>query len=130
MILQKILLAMVLGALWAANSAAAQSDKDPPKSPNARFGDPTTMAQKYQDYLYGVIKEVSADQMVLTKTKYGSDQAFKFNKKTKFVEDGKPSSASQLRAGDKVWVAVDKSKKTGDLTAKRVVAGTDIPAIP
>jgi hypothetical protein len=126
---QKILLAIVLGALWAANPVAAQTDKDPPKSPNARFGDPTTKAQQYQDYQYGVIKTVNANDMVLTQTKYGTDQEFKFTKKTKFVEDGKATSVSQLKVGDKVWVAADKSKKTGDLVAKRVVAGTDIPAV-
>ena len=128
--LQRVLLGMVLAALWAASPAAGQSDKDPPKSPNARFGDPTTQAQKYQGYIYGVIQTVNADQMVLTNTKFGTDQEFKFNKKTKFVQDGKACTYSELKVGDKVWVAVDKSKKTGELTAKRVVAGTDIPAVP
>ena len=128
--LQNIFLAMVLAACWAANPAAGQSDKNPPSTPNARFGDPTTQAQKYQGYIYGVVQSVNADQMVLTKTKFGTDQEFKFNKKTKFVQDGKASTYSELKAGDKVWVAIDKSKKTGEMTAKRVAAGTDIPAVP
>jgi hypothetical protein len=32
--------------------------------------------------------------------------------------------------GDEVWVDVQKDKKTGDLTAKKVVTGADVTALP
>ncbi len=129
--LKTILTAIVLGVVWLAGSAAAQQqDKDPPKTGNARFGDPTSIARNYQDYLYGVIKELKPDELVLTKTKVGTDQAFKLNKKTKFSQNGKISSLDKLSVGDRVWVDVATDKRTGDLIAKKVVSGVDIPAVP
>ena len=61
--------------------------------------------------------------MVLTKTKAGVDQTFKFNKKTKFIRDGKGSSLEALKLGDDVWVEPKEDKKTGDLIARKVVSG-------
>lgn len=78
---------------------------------------------KYADYLYGVVKEVSKDEIVLTKTKAGVDQALKLNKKTKFVQDGKDSTLKSLKLGEEVWVDTDQDKKTGDLIARKVVTG-------
>ena len=77
----------------------------------------------YADYLYGVIKDLNKDGMILTKTKAGADQTFKFNKKTKFIQDGKDISLKSLKMGDEVWVDVDEDKKTGDLIARKVVTG-------
>ena len=129
--LKIIFTAIVLGVVWLAGSAAAQQqDKDPPKTGNARFGDPTSIARIYQDYLYGVIKELKPDELVLTKTKMGTDQGFKLNKKTKFSQNGKISSLDKLSVGDRVWVDVATNKKTGELIAKKVVSGVDIPAAP
>jgi len=81
---------------------------------------------KYADFLYGVVKELNKDEMVLTKTKVGADQTFKFNKKTKFIHDGKGSSLESLKLGDEVWVDADQDKKTGDFFAKKVVTGVFI----
>ena len=129
---QRILLTATLAAACMATLAVAapQGEKDPVKPNNIRYGDPTSIAIKYKDYLYGIIKEVDANQVVLSKTKFGVDQPFKFNKKTKFTLDGKPSTFDKLKVGDGVYIDVDTDKKTGDLIAKKVVAGVDLPSIP
>jgi hypothetical protein len=87
-----------------------------------------TAGNKYQDFLYGVVKELNKDAMVLTKTQYGktqygTDPTFKFDKKTKFIHDGKDSTLQSLQLGDKVWVDAREDKKTGDLIARKVISG-------
>jgi hypothetical protein len=99
----------------------ADSPAQPPD--NARFGDPTDTARNLQNYVYGVIKTVESTELICDKTEFGDDQAFKLDKKTRFLKDGKPAAAVDLKAGDKVWVKIRKDKKTGDLFALRVVAG-------
>ena len=129
--LRTILLATLLAATCLATSAAApQSDKQPVESSTVRFGDPTGIARKYQDFLSGIVKEMKPDELILTKTKFGVDQSFKINKKTKFVQDGKASSYDKLKVGDEVFIDVDKGKRTGTLFAKKVVSGVDIPTVP
>jgi hypothetical protein len=86
-----------------------------------------TAGNKYKDYLFGVVKDVNQQEMVLTKTQAGSDQTFKFDKKTKFIRDGKDISFELIRVGDQVWVDKDDDKKTGDLIARKVVTGV-LPA--
>jgi len=97
------------------------------KAGTARFGDPSGTARKYQDLLSGVIKTVDANGMVLEKTKAGIDQTLKFQPKTKFFHDDKPSSREDLKVGDQVYVEVREDKKTGDLYAKRVLTGIVVP---
>jgi hypothetical protein len=128
--LPKILMTTLAAGCLATLAAASQSDKQPVTSNTGRFGDPTSIAIKYQDYLYGVIKETNANELILTKTKFGVDQAFKLNKKTKFIQDGKASSLDKLKVGDRIFIDVDTDKKTGVMTAKKVVSGVDIPSIP
>ena len=129
--LQTILSATLLAATCVAPSAAApQSDKQPVTSSTVRFGDPTGVARKYQDFLSGIIKEIRPDELILTKTKFGVDQSFKIQKKTKFTQDGKPSSYDKLKVGDQVYIDVDKGRRTGTLFAKQVVSGVDIPSVP
>ena len=82
-----------------------------------------TAGNNYKDYAYGVVKTLSKDEIVLTKTNAGVDQTFKFNKKTKFVHDGKSGSLESVKVGDKVWVDGAEDKKTGDLIARKVVSG-------
>jgi hypothetical protein len=84
-------------------------------------------ARKYQNLLSGVIKTIDAHGMVLEKTKAGIDQTFKFQPKTKFIHDNKPSSREDLKVGDQVYVDVHEDKKTGDLYAKKVVTGIVVP---
>jgi hypothetical protein len=97
------------------------------KAGTARYGDPTSTARKYQNLLPGVIKTIDAHGMVLEKTKAGIDQTFKFQPKTKFIHDNKPSSREDLKVGDQVYVDVHVDKKTGDLYAKKVVTGIVVP---
>lgn len=107
-----------------------RGQQEPIKADTARFGDPTSVAQVYLNYLYGVVKSIDKDEMVLEKTKFGIDQTFKFNNKTKFIHDGKASKREDLKVGAKVWVDVKKDKKTGDLIANKVVTGIDVIAKP
>jgi len=105
----------------------ATAENKPVKAGTARYGDPTSTARKYQGFLYGVIKTLDANGMVLEKTKAGIDQAFKFQPKTKFIHDDKPSSREDLKVGDRVYVDIHKDKKTGDLDAKKVISGIVVP---
>ncbi len=130
MIRRMIVAASLLGLTMAAEAAVAQQPQTPTAPDTARFGNPTGIARKYQSFLYGVVKTVDQNEMVLEKTKFGIDQAFKFDRKTKFIHDGKPSAWDKLKNGDKVWVDVHKDKKTGDLIAKKVVTGVDVVAMP
>jgi hypothetical protein len=129
--LQNILMTtVILAACIATLAAAPQSDKQPIVSSTGRFGDPNSVARKYQNYLFGIVKEVNPNEVILAKTKYGVDQAFKFNKKTKFTQDGKPSTFDKLKVGEGVYIDVDTDKKTGELTAKKVVSGVEMPSTP
>jgi hypothetical protein len=104
-------------------AVSATAQNKPVKAGTARYGDPTGTARKYQNFLYGVVKTLDANGMVLEKTKVGIDQTLKFQPKTKFIHDNKPSSREDLKVGDQVYVDVHVDKKTGDLYAKQVVSG-------
>lgn len=119
-----ILTAAILCSLCAGLALRAQHE--PTKSDNARFGDPTSTARIYQDYLYGVIKSINSSEMVLDKTQFGVDKPFKLERKTKFIHDGKPSSRDKLKVGDQVWVDAKKDKKSGEMIAKKVVTGVGV----
>jgi hypothetical protein len=82
-----------------------------------------TAGGKLKDYVYGVVKKLDKDSIVLTKTNAGVDETFKFDKKTKFIRDGKGSSLESLELGDQVWVDAREDKKTSDLIARKVVSG-------
>ena len=131
-----IVTVIALGAACLATQAAAPqnatqpNEKQPIVASTGRFGDPTAIARQYEDYQYGVIKIKNPNELILTQTKFGVDQSYKINKKTKFVQDGKTSSFDKLKLGDRIYVDVNTDKKTGDLIAKKVVSGVDIPSIP
>jgi hypothetical protein len=127
--LRKIFMTTTLAAACL-TTLAAQTEKQPIVSSTGRFGDPSTVAIMYRDFMYGVIKELNPNEVILTKTKFGTDQSFKLNKKTKFIQDGKASSFNKLKVGDGIYIDVDKDKRTGDLIAKKVVSGVDTPSIP
>ena len=114
-------------ALCLVMAVPATAQNKPVKAGTARYGDPTSTARKYQNFLSGVIKTVDANGMVLEKTKVGIDQTFKFQPKTKFIHDDKPSSRDNLKVGDQVYVDVHEDKKTGDLYAKKVISGIVVP---
>lgn len=125
--LQIILVALVVGLVGFASPDMAQKGRGSSGAGYGPLGVPSTgtdtAGAKYKDYLYGVAKDVNQQEMVLTKTKAGADQTFKFKKKTKFIRDGKNSSFELIKLGDEVWVDVDTDKKTGDLIARKVVTG-------
>jgi hypothetical protein len=114
-------------ALCLVLAVPVMAQEKPVKAGTARYGDPTATARKYQNLLYGVIKTIDANGMVLEKTKAGIDQTFKFQPKTKFIHDEKPSSREDLKVGEQVYVDVHEDKKTGDLYAKKVVTGIVVP---
>jgi uncharacterized protein DUF5666 len=126
-----LMTALMLGMVEVIPCARAQSQpsahtpSDAPDRPTARFGNPTSIARIYQDYVYGVVKKIDAkgNELILDKTLFGDDQTFKLQSKTKFIHDGKPSHLGQLKVGDEVYVKVHKNKKTGEMTARKVVSG-------
>ena len=85
-----------------------------------------TAGSNYAGFRYGVVKSLSKDEIVLTKTDAGMDETFKLNKKTKFIHDGKSNSIDSVKVGDKVWVDANQDKKTGDSIARKVVSGTSL----
>ena len=85
-----------------------------------------TAGDNYAGFRYGVVKSISGDEIVLTKTDAGMDETFKLIKKTKFIHDGKSSSPDSVKVGDKVWVDARQDKKTGDSIARKVVSGTSL----
>jgi len=113
--------------LCLAMAVSATAQEKVVKAGTARFGDSSGIARKYQDLLSGVIKKLDANSMVLEKTRAGIDQTLKFQPKTKFIHDDKPSSRDELKVGDQVYVEVHEDKKTGDLYAKRVITGIVAP---
>jgi len=118
------LMATLLAA--AASSTAAQYkrvDRGPVQPQTGRFGDPTDIARQLQGFVYGVVNKVSPSEIVCDKTTFGDGQAFKLDKKTKYVHDGKPASPDVLKAGEEVWVKPKRDKKTGEMTALSVVTG-------
>jgi len=96
---------------------------NPTKAGTARFGDPTSTGRNLQNYIYGVVRNVSKDELILDKTEFGDGHPFKLIPKTKYVRDGKPSKLNDFKVGDKVFVQIKKDKKTGDMIAKSVVTG-------
>ena len=123
-----VLLTVVLIVLAIPGMSPGQHHETP-KAETGRFGDPTSTARAYQDYLYGVIKNLDKNELVLDKTKFGIDQSVKLDAKTKYLRDGKPSSWDRLAVGDQVWVDVKTNKKTGEMTAKKVLTGVVAPTI-
>jgi len=108
-------------------AGAATAQEAPVIAGTARYGDASGTAPKYKNLLYGVIKSIDAQGMVLEKTKAGIDQTFKFQPKTKYIHDNKPSLREDVKVGDQVYVDVHKDKKTGDLYARQVISGIVVP---
>jgi len=121
MSIKLIFLTLILGTMI---SFPVQAQHDTPKNETARFGTPEDVSRVFQDYLYGVVKTISKTEMVLDKTALGDGQVFQLSPKTKFIQDGKPSSQDKFKAGDKVWVDV-KKEKTGNMLARKVITGIE-----
>jgi hypothetical protein len=114
---------MVGFALPAAAQKGGKGAGDPESTTFGIQHNTPNAGAKYQNYVFGVVKELNKEGVVLTKTVSGEDRTFKFNKKTKFLLDGKDSTIESVHVGDKIWVDMDEDKKTGDLLAHKVVAG-------
>jgi hypothetical protein len=130
--LQIIMVFLLMGLVgFAAPAAAQKGSRGGAGGGYGPLGVPSTgtdtAGDKYKDYLYGVVKDVNQEALVLTKTKAGTDLTFKFNKKTKFIRDGKDVSFELIKVGDQVWVDSDQDKKTAALIARKVVTGV-VPA--
>jgi hypothetical protein len=98
---------------------------------NGRFGNPDeSTSEIFKGYIYGVVKSIDANELVLDKTKFGFDQTYKFDPKIKIVRDGKPSSRDTLKVGEPVYVQVKKEKKTGDQVAKKILVGVVASKLP
>ena len=114
---------LTAATLLAATPASAQNTKPPDRPQTARFGDPTGIARQYQGLLSGVIKKIDKDEIVLTKTRFGVDTTIKLLDKTKYVYNNKPGKREDLKEGDLVFVDPKTDKKTGDISAKKIVSG-------
>lgn len=119
-----------LAAGLAPGQAQAQRTTAPKPPNNDRFGDPTGIAIRYQDYLYGVIDKIGKHGLVLDKTKFGTPQTITLDQKTRFIRNGKRSSASHLAIGELIYVDVRTEKKTGTMIAKKVISGIDATGAP
>ncbi|HET9177025.1 MAG TPA: hypothetical protein VFQ24_01555 [Terriglobia bacterium] len=119
-----VLLYALLGGTMVAGPAWTQVYQSP-DSPGAagRLENAISVGGKYQNYIYGVVKKIGKDQIILDKTRYGDDQMFKLEPKTKFFDNGKRSTLAAFKAGDMVWVDAKINKKTNDKTAKQVITG-------
>jgi len=111
-------------------SGVLAQQHEPPKAGTARFGNPTATARTLQGYLYGVLKRIGANELVLDKTEFGDAQVFKIGPKTKYVHDGKPSKLADLKVGDMVFVDAKKDKKTGERIVRKVVTGVNPTRAP
>jgi Domain of unknown function (DUF5666) len=114
-------LVTLLGCMVGVTYCRAQTEPAKPGEP--RFGNASSTGRAFQDYVYGVIKQIDKGDLIVDKTSFGDGQKFKLDRKTKFIHDGKPSAFEDLKVGDKVWIDTKADKKTGDMTAKKIVTG-------
>lgn len=119
-----VLFYVLLGGALATEPALAQVYQSP-DAPGAagRLENAISVGGKYQNYIYGVVSRIGKNQIILDKTRYGDDQVFKLEHKTKFADNGKRSSLAALKVGDMVWIDAKIDKKTNDKTAKQVITG-------
>jgi hypothetical protein len=108
----------------AAGVTYGRAQTEPAKPGEPRFGNASSTGRAFQDYVYGVIKHINKEGLIVDKTSYGDGQKFKLDRKTKFIHDGKPSTFQDLKVGDRVWIDTKTDRKTGEMTAKKVVTGT------
>ena len=119
-----ILACGILGCVLAAGKGWTQVVQSP-NAPDAsgRIENAISVGGNYQNYIYGVIKKIKKDELILDKTRFGDDQVFKLQHSTKFIENGKPSSLAKLKTGDMVWIDAKLKKKTEEKIARKVITG-------
>ncbi len=119
-----VLIYVLLAGTLAAGQVWAQVYQSP-ESPGAagRLENAISVAGKYQNYIYGVVKKIGKDQIILDKTRFGNGQVFKLERNTKFVDNGKRSTKANLQVGDMVWIDAKIKKKTEEKIARKVITG-------
>jgi len=120
----RVLCYLLLCGGLAVGTAQAQIVRSP-DAPGAtgRLENAISVAGKYQNYIYGVVKKIGKHQIILNKTRFGNNQAFKLDHKTKFVDNGKHSTLASLKVGDMVWIDAKIKKKTNEKIARKVITG-------
>ncbi len=115
--------ALILAAAVLSPALRAQSLN--PDKPTNRFGNPTSIAHIYQNYIYGVIKKIDKKrhELIVDKTVFGNGQTFKLEPKTKYIHNRKRSTLDALKVGEQVYIDMSRNKKTGDMIARKVVTG-------
>lgn len=103
-------------------AAVLLAQKEEPKTKSGRYGAPTSTGRPFETFVNGIVKSVSSTELVVDKTIYGDDHVFKLTPKTKFLRDGQPTSAADLKPGETVFVDMKKDR-AGNMVAKRVFAG-------
>ena len=109
---------LAAGQVWA---QVYQSTESPGAA--GRLENAISVAGKYQNYIYGVVKKIGKDQIILDKTRFGDGQVFKLERNTRFVDNGKRSTKAKLIVGDMVWIDDKIKKKTNEKIARKVVTG-------
>jgi hypothetical protein len=119
-----IILCCLMEGMLAAELAQAQVYQAP-QSPGAtdRLENAISVAGKYQNYIYGVVKKIGKDEIILDNTRFGNGQVFKLEHKTKYVDNGKSSTRANLKVGDMVWIDAKIKKKTEEKIARKVITG-------
>jgi hypothetical protein len=114
----------LLGCILASGTAWAQRIEGP-DAPNAtgRLESAISVAGQYQNYIYGVVRKITKGELILDKTRFGNDQVFKLEHKTKFIANGKRSTLAELKKGEMVWVDAKINKKTSKKVARKVITG-------
>ncbi len=126
-----VLTLVVVAGLGVLTPAMARAQEPPTAPGSGRFGNPDeSTSEIFKGYVYGVVKSVDPNELVLDKTKFGFDQTYKFDPKIKVVRDGRPSSRDTLKVGEPVYVQVKKEKRTGDQIAKKILAGVVASKLP
>ena len=119
-----VLISIFCVSLLVAAIGSAQVVQSPnAPGPTRRWENAISLAGKYQNYVYGVIKKIGKKELILDKTSFGNDQAFRLQHNTKFVHNGKRSKLAELKVGDMVWVDAKMNKKKHEEIARKVITG-------
>src|SRR5215471_4633250 len=81
--LRSLLLLAFMGCMVEVTYSRAQTEPTKPGEP--RFGNATSTGRAFQDYVYGVIKQIDKGDLIVDKTSFGDGQKFKLDHKTKFI---------------------------------------------
>jgi hypothetical protein len=119
-----VLISAILGSLMIAGAGWAQLVQSP-NAPGAtgRLEDAISVAGKYQNYVYGVIKKIDKHELIVDKTRFGNNQVFKLDHHTKFVKNGKHSTLAQFKVGDMIWIDAKLNKKKHEKFARKIITG-------